>query len=491
MSAIDTPFVIAIPSYKRCSTIISKTIPLLLSHNFPPNDIHVFVVEEQLQQYTSAIAPLSQDIKVIVGRPTLSAQRNFIIDYFPIGTPLLMVDDDIADIGQKVADKIVSVQNLYSIVSKFFKTCSENNVDLWGIYPVWNARFMTDASTRGLNYILGSFYGLFNHQRFKCDYEHGEDYARSLKEFYDNPNGTIRFNQFSAKSRGFTGKGGMNSPEFNRIANVLPSLVRLQQEYPNNVIIKMKKTPIEVYNVRLVGRKIYQLYSTDGSPVWASYKDNSTGNCNLCDCNSIILHLDKATERKEKVNKLRNLCKYSLIWKARDIDTITDDEKKLYSDLRFFHRIPSKYTPERSIIGHCNFAIQYIGILKFIVENKIDNVIVFEDDAELINPKQTSFPCNSQTFISLGGWFFDKKRHKYAGSEAIYYPKWTYIRDLILPYFTNPKNFRQLDYMLFNWLPKKTDATWTIQKLFYQRGMSIIDNKELEQYKYGLEQQER
>jgi hypothetical protein len=260
MSAINPPFVIAIPSYNRCSTIVSKTIPLLLSHNFPPSDIHVFVVEEQQEQYASAIASLSQDIKVIVGRPTLSAQRNFIIDYFPIGTPLLMVDDDIADIGQKVENKIVSVENLYSIVSKFFQICKEKNVDLWGIYPVWNARFMTEQHTRGMNYILGSFYGLFNHQRFKCDYEHGEDYARSIKEFYDNPNGTIRFNQFSAKSKGFTGKGGMNSPEFNRLDNVLPSLERLKEQYPNDVALKMKKTPKPVWNVRLVKPKIYEKF---------------------------------------------------------------------------------------------------------------------------------------------------------------------------------------------------------------------------------------
>lgn len=254
-------FSIAIPSYNRCSILIKKTLPLLLSQTFNPSDIHVFVVEEQEEQYKTAIHSMNANIKVIVGKHTLSAQRNFIIDYFPIGTHILFIDDDVSAIGRKNEDKIELVHNLPELVEQWFELCEKRGVQLWGLYPVWNGYYMKNNWSRGLHYILGNFYGQINSQRFKCQYEHGEDYARSLKEFYDNPNGTIRFNAYAAKSRGFTGKGGMNSPEFNRIANVLPSLVRLQQEYPNNVIIKMKKTPIEVYNVKLVGRKMYEVVS--------------------------------------------------------------------------------------------------------------------------------------------------------------------------------------------------------------------------------------
>jgi hypothetical protein len=254
-------FSIAIPSYNRFSILIKKTLPLLLSQTFNPSDIHVFVVEEQEEQYKTAIHSMNANIKVIVGKHTLSAQRNFIIDYFPIGTHILFIDDDVSAIGRKNEDKIELVYNLPELVEQWFELCEKRGVQLWGLYPVWNGYYMKNNWSRGLHYVLGNFYGQINSHRFKCQYEHGEDYARSLKEFYENPNGIIRFNAYAAKSRGFTGKGGMNSPEFNRIANVLPSLLRLQQEYPNNVIIKMKRTPIEVYNVKLIGRKMYEVVS--------------------------------------------------------------------------------------------------------------------------------------------------------------------------------------------------------------------------------------
>jgi hypothetical protein len=265
-------FVVAIPSYNRSETLITKSLPLLLSGKVPAERIYVFVIAEQEAEYKRAIESLNKkfpdvkDVNLVVGVRTLRAQRNFIIDYFPKGQRILMIDDDIKAIKRKTGEQTMTdVVDLQKMVGGMFDICAEKGVDLWGIYPAYNAYFMKYDYTRGLNFILGSFYGQVNHPRFKCTYEHGEDYARSLKEFYDNPNGTIRFNFVTQNTHGFSGTGGMNSPEFNRLKNVKPALQKLKSEYPDDVTLKIKRTPVEVWNASLTTKKMYEKVNI-GSP---------------------------------------------------------------------------------------------------------------------------------------------------------------------------------------------------------------------------------
>jgi hypothetical protein len=86
---------IAIPSYKRPETIKKKTLRVLEGHNIPPERITVFVANsEEFDIYSKSLENTPYN-NIVVGVPTIGAQRNFIERWYPEGTKLMMFDDDI------------------------------------------------------------------------------------------------------------------------------------------------------------------------------------------------------------------------------------------------------------------------------------------------------------------------------------------------------------------------------------------------------------
>jgi len=82
---------IAIPSYKRPETIKKKTLKVLESYNIEPSKITIFVADEnEYEAYKFSLKDTPYQ-NIVVGVPTIGAQRNFIERYYPEGTYLIEV----------------------------------------------------------------------------------------------------------------------------------------------------------------------------------------------------------------------------------------------------------------------------------------------------------------------------------------------------------------------------------------------------------------
>ena len=126
---------IVIPSYEGYETIQQKSINLLLSYGYEPNDIYVFVANED--QYNKYKEKIDNDISIIIAIRGLKEVREFIFNYFDEGEYLLCLDDDIEAVRELYftddnKSRLRPVENLKEIVDKGFQLCEEHSLKLWG-----------------------------------------------------------------------------------------------------------------------------------------------------------------------------------------------------------------------------------------------------------------------------------------------------------------------------------------------------------------------
>jgi hypothetical protein len=171
-------FVIAIPSYNRSEKLKETTLQMLQREEVPPVMITVFVASEAEKTiYEQTLVPGTYG-QLVVGVPFISAQRQFICDYYPEGTCILSIDDDIKRL------KWLKPQPLMPFVEEMFETSKLELCNLWGIYPVNNLFFCKDRIIKGRSFIIGCFYGFINKKDYVFPAVCGvEDRWLSLKRY--------------------------------------------------------------------------------------------------------------------------------------------------------------------------------------------------------------------------------------------------------------------------------------------------------------------
>jgi hypothetical protein len=137
---------IAIPSYQRSQQLREKTLLLLYKHKIPLEKITIFVANEaEHHKYQHMLKSTPYDgVKLIVGVPGMGAVRNFIRSYYPVGTRVFHMDDDLVDILRKKSDKVMlPVQNLETeVILRGFEALETYNANIFGIYAAANPMFM-------------------------------------------------------------------------------------------------------------------------------------------------------------------------------------------------------------------------------------------------------------------------------------------------------------------------------------------------------------
>tara|TARA_Y100000401_G_scaffold116906_1_gene123916 strand:+ start:6713 stop:7462 length:750 start_codon:yes stop_codon:yes gene_type:complete len=222
---------IAIPSYKRSDIIKDKTLKLLNDYGIDKNRITIFVAnkdEEKLYKKS-----LYNKYKIVVGVPTLNAQRSFITKYYPKGTRLMQFDDDLTDCLIKLDDKnLVPIKDLEKeFIEKGFKICEKLKSNFFGYYAVPNPFFMKKRIQTKLCYVCGGAFGeILTHDKFiDTETNHGEDYERSIRYYIKNKK-VVRFDYIYFKTKGYVGEGGLQTirnkkyifNSISRIANMFP-----------------------------------------------------------------------------------------------------------------------------------------------------------------------------------------------------------------------------------------------------------------------------
>ena len=235
---------IVIPSYGRSVEINKRTLQFLEHHNIPKDRIYIFLVKEELKDYSYL-----NDLKynLIVGVKGNSEQRQFISNYFPENECLVCMDDDVSNIYKKIDDKTLEpIENFEQFIIDGFTKLEDANLNCYGIYPIKNAYFMKKRCAIGLKFIIGSFRMTFNKPLYETNinYKIIEDYARTLK-YYENDGGVVRDEEYCIIHNYLTLKGGISN-HFNKTERELQKIMEmttLKNEYPKYLsIVKKKKT---------------------------------------------------------------------------------------------------------------------------------------------------------------------------------------------------------------------------------------------------------
>jgi hypothetical protein len=247
ITKIHLPYIIAIPTYKRHSTIAENTLKVLEAHHIPANKIYLFVADEVEKRLYSTTVPASLYGHIIVGVLGLHNQRNFISDYFPEGQYIIELDDDVTGIFQltksrstkrmtkkrKFYQHLASITNLHQFFLSAFKQLEASKLYLFGVYPVCNGYFMTPTVTNNLRFIVGPFWGFINRHLpdLKLTMSEKEDSERTL-QFYTMDGGVLRFNNITFKTNYYTNKGGMQAEGKNRKLESRKAAEDLHAKYP-------------------------------------------------------------------------------------------------------------------------------------------------------------------------------------------------------------------------------------------------------------------
>ena len=222
-------YVVAIPTYKRYDEVTTKTLPTLKRGKVDKKRIFVFVANKSEERlYREKMDPDTYH-KIVVGKKGLVPQRRYISQYFPEGTKIVSMDDDVQNMIQlKRDDSLKKISNLDSLFKRAFNTLTKHGLYLWGVYPVKNNLFMKRSVTTDLRFVIGVVHGYIN--------RHSKDLYPNMKSvgkedieqsilFYLKDGGVVRFNDITFTTK-FNAPGGLGTDRFQMNKNAQEYLVK-------------------------------------------------------------------------------------------------------------------------------------------------------------------------------------------------------------------------------------------------------------------------
>ncbi len=196
---------ICIPSLGRAKLLNETTMELIRHLNFP---IYIFLTNHMdLIEYKKI---LGKNINYVLDNKVVGIGnvRTKIRNYFPAGTKIVMIDDDIMDICKANSDYPL---NLYRFFNSVFKTMSYEKVKFAGCNPVSNEFFMKEGYTTNLKYTGGHL--IFEvirekEDRIEVKERHFEDYIANIKYFIKDKK-LLRWNDIYVKTKYYNPDGGI------------------------------------------------------------------------------------------------------------------------------------------------------------------------------------------------------------------------------------------------------------------------------------------
>lgn len=233
-------YVVAIPSYKRSQEITKKTLPALKKGKVNKDKIYVFVAnKEEERKYRNTMQPTTYH-KIVVGKKGIVQQRKFISQYFPKGTHIVSMDDDVRNLVKLSGDKLKKISNLDAFFKQAFEQLKKHKLYLWGVYPMKNSLYMKNKTTKDLRFIIGVTHGYINRHDPKL-YPHlkstsKEDIEQTIL-FYLKDKGVLRFNNISFSTT-FNAPGGLGTDRYKMNKTAQEYLVK---KYPTIAHPKFRK----------------------------------------------------------------------------------------------------------------------------------------------------------------------------------------------------------------------------------------------------------
>lgn len=230
-------FKVCIPSLHREKILKKHTLSTLLQKGINPEQIDIWVADNQeKKKYTDSI-PSEMYNKIYVGSLGRMNQLNHIRKFYPQKSKILIIDDDISKIETIDEDKhLIPAENLDLWSDFVFKKMNKFKSGICGIYKVRNGLFMDKSITVGYCYIFGAMHWIINNQTPKLNLflDVCEDYETTIKN-YVYYGKTMNCNALSVKNESWDNENieRMENPTKNSQAHK-----KLTKAYPDLIYTK-------------------------------------------------------------------------------------------------------------------------------------------------------------------------------------------------------------------------------------------------------------
>jgi hypothetical protein len=147
-------YVIAICSHNRADKIEKQTLGLLERLGVRDKAV-LFVAPEQRPQYERF------KVRMEVGELGMAQNRNRLVTFFPNGTKVLSLDDDLNSISIRFGDdlRVITPKEFDGMIEKGFSALEPWKAAMWGISPNHNDRFKTPDFQVGAPSVEGPLFG--------------------------------------------------------------------------------------------------------------------------------------------------------------------------------------------------------------------------------------------------------------------------------------------------------------------------------------------
>ena len=238
-------YVIAIPTYKRYNI---KTLEYLNRESVSPSLITIFVADST--EYDLYYAKWGSIYRIVIGVIGIGPQRNFITSFYPKGTYVVSMDDDIRDLYSMKDVRFVSwIQDCLSYMSA-------SGIGLLGLNPTSNVYWRTLSKAPTFQSGRYLCVGVFHIYRINShipplEFSFIEDYERSIH--YLRTDGAVgRYNGVVLKHTGWSAGGLKEARTKDAYCKAVTEFASLYSNdvYLNNKLIRSLSAE-ELPNVRI------------------------------------------------------------------------------------------------------------------------------------------------------------------------------------------------------------------------------------------------
>lgn len=239
----------AIPSHRRRQVLESKTLVTLRNNGIPESSIYIFVSDEKDFNDYKNLEDKGYKVIFEVELEDIIQKFNFIHRYFPVGTKVVFIEDDIDQLSIKTGKNTLShFTDLGGLALKLFSQCEEVGTKIWGISSNANPFYMNEKVTSGLVFIVANLFGFISTRDdfLRISHHCKSDYERTLLYFVKYGK-VIRANFVCAITKNYKYAGGLQEIKDQRAKLEEEACLYLVRRFPHLIEINEKKSATSMY----------------------------------------------------------------------------------------------------------------------------------------------------------------------------------------------------------------------------------------------------
>lgn len=180
------------------------------------------------------------------------------------------------------------------------------------------------------------------------------------------------------------------------------------------------------------------------------------------DCNVIVIHDNKHTDRHKYVNNIKRSFKKTTIKYPITPTHFDKHQLSFWLDIHNFKRMPSMH--QRKVMTRVSCFMSHIEALEHAIKNKLNNVIVFEDDAIIDEDFEVlNMDIDDEYDIIYLGYdtYYGNKHPINILAHAIYYKSWDIMQQICDYAYSHVDTLKSWDLWLSKYIAPQFNVLYT------------------------------